>query len=153
MIVTREMVADRLKGYLLGHWSLEDTVSWAEDVMVEGEIGDKDLEVVRDITARLGLSDVVAFGLTWEDIKEFLERLGQGQGARAGAMVHKRRKRRKVRRTEREDRPIRVAGRDGYMARRFYLYLQIAYSSQLRRAVELFSKAHRVGQGIHRYCP
>ena len=76
MIVTREMVADRLKGYLLGHWSLEDIVSWAEDVMAEGEIGDKDLEVVRDITARLGLSDVAAFGLTWEDIKEFLERLG-----------------------------------------------------------------------------
>ncbi len=76
MIVTRETVADRLKGYLLGRWSLEDIVSWAEDVMAEGNIEGRDLEVVRDIIARLGLSDVTAFGLTWEDIKEFLERLG-----------------------------------------------------------------------------
>ena len=44
--------------------------------MAEGKIEDRDLEVVRDIIARLGLSDVTAFGLTWEDIKEFLERLG-----------------------------------------------------------------------------
>ena len=45
MIVTRETVADRLKGYLLGRWSLEDIVSWAEDVMAEGKIEGRDLEV------------------------------------------------------------------------------------------------------------
>ncbi len=76
MTVTREVVADRLKGYLTGRWSLEEVVPWAEDVMAEGEIEDCDYEVVRDIVARLGVVDVAAFGLTWEDIREMLGRLG-----------------------------------------------------------------------------
>ena len=51
MTVTRKVVADRLKDYLLGRLSLEDMVSWAEDVMAEGEIEDRDFDVVRDIVA------------------------------------------------------------------------------------------------------
>ena len=37
---------------------------------------EKDLELVRDIVSRVGLGDVEAFGMTWEDCEDFLSRLG-----------------------------------------------------------------------------
>ena len=76
MTVTKKMVVDHLKAYLLGQASIDEIVSWAEDVMAEGEIEDQDFEVVREIVSRLGLGDVAAFGLTWEDMCEMLARLG-----------------------------------------------------------------------------
>jgi hypothetical protein len=33
-------------------------------------------ETIRDVTARLGLSDVREFGLTWEDCEAYLAGLG-----------------------------------------------------------------------------
>ena len=44
--------------------------------MMEGEFGAEDLAVVRDAVARLGLADVRAFGLTWEDCQGILKNLG-----------------------------------------------------------------------------
>ena len=41
-----------------------------------GEFDESDLDTIRDITSRLGLSDVREFGLTWEDCEEYLSRLG-----------------------------------------------------------------------------
>ncbi|MSR81808.1 MAG: hypothetical protein EXS58_02645 [Candidatus Latescibacteria bacterium] len=76
MNVTREMVADQLKEYLRGACTLDQVVSWAEEVMAEGEIAERDFALVRDTVARLGVSDVAAFGLTWEEIREMLETLG-----------------------------------------------------------------------------
>jgi len=76
MNVTRQQVAERLGGYLRGEWRLEEIVSWAEAAMAEGALPEEDLTVVRDIVARLGVSDVAAFGLTWEDLREMLARLG-----------------------------------------------------------------------------
>ena len=76
MIITRDVLADRLKFYLNGQLSLESLVSWAEDAMMDGEFEDRDLPLIRDIVAKLGVSDVVAFGLTWEDARSMLEALG-----------------------------------------------------------------------------
>jgi hypothetical protein len=76
MTVTRELVAERLHGYLRGDSRLEEIVEWAEGAMADGDIPEDDLAVVRDMVARLGLSDVAAFGLTWEDLREMLARLG-----------------------------------------------------------------------------
>lgn len=87
MTVTRAIVADRLRGYLLGRWSLEEVVSWAEEVMAEGEIEAHDLDVIRDVVARLGLADVAAFGLTWEDVREMLGLLGYRPKVELEAMV------------------------------------------------------------------
>ncbi len=52
------------------------TLSWAHDAFNEGEFDEADLEVIRDVVARLGLADVAAFGLTWEDAVGMLARLG-----------------------------------------------------------------------------
>lgn len=44
--------------------------------MMEGEFDLKDAVVLRDVVARLGVADVRAFGLTWEDCEDLLSRLG-----------------------------------------------------------------------------
>lgn len=74
--ITRQTVAEKLGAYLRHELSLTDLVAWAETVLMEGEFDPKDLELIRDVVARLGVADVRAFGLTWEDCEEFLSRLG-----------------------------------------------------------------------------
>ncbi|MEX2167791.1 MAG: hypothetical protein WD851_00650 [Pirellulales bacterium] len=73
MQITREYVADQLGAYLLHETSLEELVDWAEQQVMEGEF---ESSTVRDVVARLGLADVRAFGLTWEDCQRLLHDLG-----------------------------------------------------------------------------
>ena len=44
--------------------------------MTDGEFAATHHDQIRDTVARLGLADVRAFGLTWEECKEFIGRLG-----------------------------------------------------------------------------
>ena len=76
MVVTRETVAQKLTAYLQQRVTLKDLVDWAERAFMDGEFSGEDIETVRDIVARLGLADVLAFGLTWEDCITYLRRLG-----------------------------------------------------------------------------
>ena len=76
MPVTREMVAARISAYLRGEQGLADLVSWAEDAMREADFADRDFTEIRDVVSRIGLADVAAFGLTWEDAVAMLSRLG-----------------------------------------------------------------------------
>jgi hypothetical protein len=76
MIITREMVADRISAYLRGREKLTEIVFWAEEAMREEEFAELDFTVIREVVARLGLADVAAFGLTWEDAVDMLSRLG-----------------------------------------------------------------------------
>ena len=76
MLITRDTVAQQLAAYLEGKRTLAQIVSWAHDAFNEGEFHETDLEVIRDVVARLGLADVAAFGLTWEDAVGMLARLG-----------------------------------------------------------------------------
>lgn len=76
MAITRQTVVDRISAYLQGRQTLREVVSWAEDAMREGEFEERDFPVIRDVVARLGLADVAAFGLTWEDAVDMLSRLG-----------------------------------------------------------------------------
>lgn len=43
---------------------------------MEGEFAETDHDMLRDVVARLGVADVRAFGLTWEDCQQVLSRLG-----------------------------------------------------------------------------
>jgi hypothetical protein len=56
--------------------TLAELVDWAESMMMEADFEDQDFETLRDIISRLGLADVKAFGMTWEDSESFLSRLG-----------------------------------------------------------------------------
>lgn len=73
MRVTRQTAADQLATYLRGQISLDDLVQWAEQQVMDGEF---ESATVRDVAARLGLADVRAFGLTWEDCQRLLHDLG-----------------------------------------------------------------------------
>ncbi len=76
MIVTRQIAADRIAAYLHHGITLEQLVDWAENALMESEFDEQDAAVLSAVVARLGVADVRAFGLTWEDCEELLRRLG-----------------------------------------------------------------------------
>lgn len=76
MIITKQELAISLLNYLQHKCSLNELVEWAEVAFMEGNIQGEDSEIVRDILARIGLADVKAFGLFWEDCNDFMYKLG-----------------------------------------------------------------------------
>ena len=74
--ITDKVVADKLTAYLHHKISLADLVDWAEMAMMEGEFAEENYETIRDIVSYLGVADVKAFGLTWEECEKFLRQLG-----------------------------------------------------------------------------
>ncbi len=76
MKVTRQKVAQKLVDYINHRITLEELVDWAESMLMEEEFEEHDLEMLRDIVSRMGLADVRAFGMAWEDCENFLSRLG-----------------------------------------------------------------------------
>lgn len=76
MKLTRQNIAHKLIDYLFHRITLSELVNWAEMSMMEADFEDKDYEILRDITSHLGLADVKAFGISWEDVESFLQRLG-----------------------------------------------------------------------------
>ena len=76
MKITREWVAKQLGDYLQGKLSLPSLVDWAESAMCDGDFDEAQSAVLSDIVARIGVADVRAFGLTWEECREMLSSLG-----------------------------------------------------------------------------
>lgn len=76
MQLTRDTVARKLAAYLHHEISLDDLVAWANATMMEDDFEETHYDVIRDAVARLGLADVRAFGLTWEDCASILKQLG-----------------------------------------------------------------------------
>jgi hypothetical protein len=86
MRITRQELAQKLIDYLHHRITLAGLVDWAEMAMMEADFQETmensesppsgDFETVRDIVSKLGLADVRAFGITWEDCEGFLSELG-----------------------------------------------------------------------------
>lgn len=76
MIITKQQIAVNLLNYMQRKINLDDLVTWAENAFMEGDIQEEDTAVVRDILAQLGLADVKAFGLYWEDCDAMMRKLG-----------------------------------------------------------------------------
>jgi len=76
MKVSRQRVAQKIIDYLYHRITLSDLVDWAESAMMEADFEERDTELLRDIIGRIGLADVRAFGMNWEDWEDFLSRLG-----------------------------------------------------------------------------
>jgi hypothetical protein len=53
--------------------SLDQLADWAERQIMDGDF---ESSIVRDAVARLGVADVRAFGLTWEDCQRLFGDLG-----------------------------------------------------------------------------
>ena len=62
-----------LLDYLHGDLALSELVDWSENSIAEEEFENAKL---LEIVGRLGLADVRAFGLAWEDFREMLSALG-----------------------------------------------------------------------------
>ena len=76
MLVTKQTSAEKLTAFLHHEISLAQLVDCAETAMLDGEFADQDTDAVRFVVSRLGVADVRAFGLTWEDCEKLLDRLG-----------------------------------------------------------------------------
>lgn len=76
MLITRQTVAERIAAYLQHKSTLGELVDWAENAMMEGEFAEEDMETLRNVISRLGVADVRAFGLIWEDCEQLLQELG-----------------------------------------------------------------------------
>ena len=81
-MVTRNAILEQLSAYLNRKITLAELVDWAETQIMEAEF---ESSVVRDAVARLGLADVRAFGLTWEDCQRLLGDLGYSARVEIGA--------------------------------------------------------------------
>ena len=75
-IITRHMVAEKLGAYLRHELSHKDLVAWMESALMEGKFEPQHFNTIRDVIARLGVSDVRAFGLAWDDCEALLRQLG-----------------------------------------------------------------------------
>jgi hypothetical protein len=76
MIITKQYVADKIGAYLRHETSLPDLVDWSERALMEGEFDERESSLLAGVIARLGVADVRAFGLAWEDCEEILAELG-----------------------------------------------------------------------------
>ena len=75
MLITKKIVADKIAAYLHHDITHAQLVDWAERAMMEDEFEENGLPAIRSAISRLGVADVRAFGLTWEDCEELLSQL------------------------------------------------------------------------------
>ena len=76
MTITKKTVADKIAAYLHHEMTLAQLVDWSENVLMEGELADLDAGTISAVISRLGVADVRALGLAWEDCEELLHQLG-----------------------------------------------------------------------------
>ena len=76
MTITKQTVADKIAAYLRHEFSLADLVDWAERAMMDGDFAEDQAGTLSAVISRIGVADVRAFGLTWEDCERLLGQLG-----------------------------------------------------------------------------
>ena len=76
MTITGKIAAEKIAAYLHHDISLAALVDWAEQAMLDGEFAEAEMDSLRTVISRLGVADVRAFGLSWEDCEEALKQLG-----------------------------------------------------------------------------
>jgi hypothetical protein len=76
MTITKQTVADQIAAYLHHRITLDQLVDWSERALMEGNFDEKNASSLSQVVGRLGVADVRAFGLTWDDCVELLQKLG-----------------------------------------------------------------------------
>ncbi len=76
MTITKQTVAAKLAEYLRHEITLGQLVDWAETALMQGEFAQADIKTLSSVISRLGVADVRAFGLTWDDCQELLGKIG-----------------------------------------------------------------------------
>lgn len=75
-MTTKKIIAEKLLAYLQHRVSLVELVDWAEKSLMEGSYEDDQSHTVRNILSELGLADVKAFGLEYQDCEMIMQKLG-----------------------------------------------------------------------------
>lgn len=76
MAISKQFVAEKLTAYLRREISLDQLVDWAEIAILDAEFDAPAGVPLAKIVARLGVADVRAFGLSWDDCESLLKSLG-----------------------------------------------------------------------------
>ena len=76
MAITKQTVAGQIAAYLHHEMTLAQLVDWAENAVMDGELAEGEAATLSSVIARLGVADVRAFGLAWEDCEELPHKLG-----------------------------------------------------------------------------
>jgi hypothetical protein len=76
MLITKKITAEKITAYLHHEITLAELVDWSEHALMDGEFDETDAATLSQVIARLGVSDVRAFGLAWEDCEDLLRQLG-----------------------------------------------------------------------------
>jgi hypoxanthine phosphoribosyltransferase len=76
-VLARNAMLGQISAYLNLRIGLEQLVAWAQTMVDEGQLSQDDEVLLRDLVARAGDPDGEGFGLSIEDISEFLGRLGR----------------------------------------------------------------------------
>jgi hypothetical protein len=76
MTITKHVVADKIAAYLHHEITLAQLVDWSECALMDGEFAEHDASTLSQVVSRLGVADVRAFGLAWDDCEELLRKLG-----------------------------------------------------------------------------
>lgn len=76
MTITKQTVADKIAAYLHHEITVAQLVDWSERALMDGELAEPDAQTISSVIARLGVTDVRAFGLSWEDCEALLHQLG-----------------------------------------------------------------------------
>lgn len=75
-MITRETTANKILAFLQHKISQKELVNWAENAINEEKLEQNNEKLLMQILGSLGLNDVKAFGLTWEDYEIFMQKLG-----------------------------------------------------------------------------
>jgi hypothetical protein len=76
MTITKRTAADKIAAYLHHEITLAQLVDWAERALMDGEFSEADAQTLAQVVSRLGVADVRAFGLGWDECEELLRKLG-----------------------------------------------------------------------------
>jgi hypothetical protein len=76
MIINRQIVAKKLLSYMQHKINLSQLVDWAENAVMEGRYQENEYKLLSEVLGKLGLADVKAFGLLWDDCIELMHTLG-----------------------------------------------------------------------------
>lgn len=86
-MITKQNIAEKLLAYLQHRLPSTELVEWAEKILSEGLYEDDDFHTIRNILAQLGLADVKAFGLEYQDCEEIMKKLGYTLEVKALSVV------------------------------------------------------------------
>lgn len=75
-MINKQNIADQLLAYLQHRLSAAALVNWAETVLMNSDYEDNELHTIRNVLAQLGLADVKAFGLEYQDCEAIMQKLG-----------------------------------------------------------------------------